>query len=188
MCEMTCMCRSYPIDGFVVQTDVSSWSGKYLYSDCSIGKPDHITIDDQTERDTFLNKTSRIFVVGILAGIARIAIAIFHTLGHLFAAVFTRKKGHLFHAAKGAAELLRGILETFPIGGRIFASTYNPIGCGRASLDPDIERGRTWWILKIYNPQIPDNFDRWMNNWSASFDTKGRQVPFTKGGTRYLKA
>lgn len=187
MCEISCICKCYPTDGYVVETKAPSWSGRFLYSDCSVGKPDYVTIDDKTEHDTFLNKWSRIAFIGIFAGIARVAIAIIHTLGHLFAACFTRQKGHLFHAAKGASELLRGLLEAIPVGGRIFASAYNPVGCGRSTVEPDLERGRTWWILKIYNPASPDAFDCWMNNWRPSHDSKG-QLPYTEGGSRYIKA
>lgn len=189
MCDMTCVCKCYPSDGFVAETKVKSLLGPALYSDCSVGQPDNLMdASFKTEHDTFLNKVSRTFIAGILGGIARLAIGIIHTIGHLFAAIFTRQKGHLFHAAKGASEMLRGLIEAIPVGGRIFASVYNPSGCGRNTVDPDVEKGRTWWIIKIHNPLAPDNFDRYMNNWIPQYHANGQQLPFTQGGSRYLKA
>jgi hypothetical protein len=67
------------------------------------------------------------------------------------------------HAAKGSCEALRGGIETIPIIGRIFANFYN----SRPLYDPVNEGARTWWMIKIYNPQQPDGLDHWMNLWQG---------------------
>ncbi len=137
------------LHGMVWETNVESFTGEYLYSDFAVGKG---------EKDTTLNSLTQVPVVGIVAGVARVALGVIHTIGHLLAALFTLKKGHLFHAAKGACEILRGIIESIPIIGRIFANLCN------ASYDAD-EGNRSWWIIKIYNPEKPDGLDQWMDNW-----------------------
>jgi hypothetical protein len=141
------------LHGMVIETDVESLTGNYLYSDFATGKG---------EKDSTLNSMVQFPVVGIAAGVARVALGIVHTLGHLFAALLTLKKGHLFHASKGACEILRGAIETIPIIGRIFANLFNStIACD------DLDEGnRSWWMIKIYNPNKPDGLDKWMDNWS----------------------
>lgn len=188
MCEISCVCRSYPPEGIVVETTEINLLGSFFYSDCSVGNPENNSAKGKMEQVPVLNKLSRIPVMGIFMGIARIALAIIHSLGHLFIFCVRPTKGHLFHAAKGACELLRGIIEAMPLIGRIFASIYNPTGCGRAKLDADHESGRTWWILKIYNPRKPDPVDRWMVNWYPRKDDHGRPIRYTRGGTSYIKA
>lgn len=140
------------LHGMVWETDVESFTGKYLYSDFATGK---------AEKDCTLNTLVKIPFVGIAAGVARVALGIIHTVGHLLGALFTFKKGHLFHASKGACEILRGVIESLPIIGRIFANTYNFV----PFYDPD--GVRTWWMIKIYNPNKPDGLDQWMDNWST---------------------
>jgi hypothetical protein len=140
------------LHGVVVETDVESLTGKYLYSDFATGKG---------KKDSTLNTLTKIPFVGIIAGVARVGLGIIHTIGHLFAALFTLQKGHLFHASKGTCEILRGIIETVPIIGRIFANFYN----STPVYDPYGEGGRAWWMIKIYNPKNPDGLDKWMNNW-----------------------
>lgn len=138
------------LNGFVVQTDVESWTGKALYSDFAMGK---------ANKDTPLNRVIKIPVIGIVGGLARVALGIIHTVGHLFLALVTRKKGHLFHAAKGGCEILRGLIEAMPGLGRLFAYKYNPSYASRRL------GTRSWWIIKIYNPKKPDGLDQWMDNW-----------------------
>ncbi len=92
-----------------------------------------------------LNDMSKISVVGIFAGITRVALAAIHTVGHLFAALFTFNQGHLYHAAKGGCEMLKGTIEAIPFVGRKFARAYTEHGL--------------WWIIKIYNPENPDSLD-----------------------------
>lgn len=136
------------LHGMVWETNVESFTGKYLYSDFAIGK---------AKKDTALNNLVQIPLIGIAAGITRVALGLIHTVGHLLGALFTFKKGHLFHASKGACEILRGIIETIPVIGRLFANQYNSSEDGNA---------RSWWMIKIYNPKKPDGLDKWMDNWS----------------------
>jgi hypothetical protein len=135
----------------VWETDVESFTGEYLYSDFATGRG---------EKDTTLNSLVKIPFVGIVAGVARVALGLIHTVGHLLAALLTCKKGHLFHASKGTCEILRGIIEAIPIIGRIFANAYD----STAMYDFG-EGGRSWWMIKIYNPEKPDGLDQWMDNW-----------------------
>lgn len=137
------------LHGIVVKANIESFTGKYLYSDFATGKG---------EKDSALNIAAKIPLVGVVAGVVRIALAIIHTVGHLFAALVTFKEDHLWHAAKGACELLRGLIETIPIIGRIFANCFN--------YDDKDYDCRSWWMIKIYNPEKPDGLDLWMNNWS----------------------
>ncbi len=151
------------LHGMVIETDVESFTGKYLYSDFATGRG---------EKDSTLNSLAKIPFVGIAAGIARVALGILHTIGHLFAALFTLQKGHLFHAAKGACEILRGVIESTPIVGRIFANSYNSVSI--TFTDFDDEGDRSWWMIKIYNPNKPDGLDLWMNDWkNYPFYVKG---------------
>lgn len=139
------------LHGMVWETDVESETGKGLYSDFATGNG---------EKDTQLNQLVRIPFIGIVAGLARIALGIIHTVGHLVGALLTFKKGHLFHAAKGSCEILRGVIETIPVIGRIFAYSFS----STAEFDFG-HGGRSWWMIKIYNPQKPDGLDQFMNWW-----------------------
>lgn len=140
------------LHGMVLETRTESITGKYLYSDFASGK---------ASKDTTLNLLTKIPFVGIAAGVARVALGIIHTVGHLLAATFTFKKGHLFHAAKGGAEILRGAIEALPIIGRLFANQYN----SAPVVDMYGDGGRSWWMIKIYNPDKPDGLDIWMDLW-----------------------
>lgn len=146
------------LHGMVLETNVESITGKYLYSDFATGK---------AQKDTTLNNLVKFPLIGIAAGVGRVALGIIHTVGHLLAALVTLNKGHLYHAAKGMCEILRGTIETIPFVGRYFAFTYN------YTPDPDFddfrfgpEGTRSWWMIKIYNPEKPDGLDKWMDNWS----------------------
>lgn len=100
----------------VSSSDVNSFTGKYLYSDFVTGG----------EKENILNSWAKIPVIGIAVCVAKVALGIIHTFGHLFAALFTLKKGHLFHASKGACETLKATIGALPIVGRIFVNCYNP--------------------------------------------------------------
>lgn len=142
--------------GLIVETNVGSLTGKYLYSDFASGRG---------QKNTPLNTIVKIPVIGIAGGIARIGLGIIHTFGHLIAALVTLKKGHLYHAAKGGCEILRGTIETTPLIGRIFANTYNGIPCSDFFAINASIGNRSWWMLKIYDPAKPDGLDQWMGNW-----------------------
>ncbi len=144
------------LHGIVIETHVESYTGKILYSDYARGRGG--------EKDSILNVCTKIPFIGIGAGLVRILLGIIHSVGHLLAAIFTQKKGHLFHTAKGVCEILRGSIETVPIVGRIFANVYNN-SFGLPPLDFDNIGVRSWWMIKIYNPEKPDGLDHWMHNW-----------------------
>lgn len=139
--------------GLVMETTVESWTGDFLYSDYATGKG---------EKNSTLNTAVEIPFVGILAGVMRVVLGIIHSIGHLIAALVTGKKGHLFHAAKGGCEILRGLIEALPIIGRIFANLYN----SNPWYDPEDIGTQCWWMIKIYNPLKADGLDQWMDNWN----------------------
>lgn len=146
------------LNGMVVETTAESWTGEYLYSD-------YATLYGAAEKDSFLNKWAKIPMLGIFVGITRIALGIIHTIGHLISYLYTQNRGHLFHAAKGCCEILRGFIEATPLIGRVFANLYNP-NILLVEWDPaDGNGARSWWMLKIYNPDKPDGLDKWMGNW-----------------------
>lgn len=136
------------LQGIVVETRAESLTGHYFYSDRM-----HSDEPTSIEIQPFLNQLSTINIIGIAAGIIRMALAIIHCIGHLFATILTFNKGHLFHVAKGGCEFLRGFIEAIPFIGRIFANVYYHHG--------------EWWIIKIYNPMRPDTLDEYANNWDS---------------------
>lgn len=152
---------SHLLRGIVVETNAESLTGSLLYSDyADRGTQMNSHIPENASKDSVLNKATRIPVVGIVAGVARVALGAIHAVGHLFAALITQNKGHLWHAAKGGCEMLRGIIEAIPVVGRIFANTFSaPDRCG----SPD----RSCWMIKMYNPEKPDGLDSFMHNWKT---------------------
>lgn len=98
------------------KTNASSLTGPYLYSDVfdygNSGKP----IDSPFP----LHEWAQIPLLGCLAGVVRIVLAIIHILGHLLTTICCNK-GHLKHAVKGIAELFRGVIEAIPLVGNIFS-------------------------------------------------------------------
>lgn len=136
--------------GIVVETKTTSFLGSLMYSERRYPNPQEpVTFSLQP----MLNDLSRISVVGIFAGITRVALAAIHTVGHLFAALFTFNQGHLYHAAKGGCEMLKGLIETLPFVGRKFARLYTGNG--------------VWWMIKIYNPEKPDSLDLHVGLWKT---------------------
>ena len=145
--------------GIVVETKAGpGFTGSFLYSDTYHEECDPTKQNEQPfETVRFgsgntLNDLSRIPIIGIAAGVARMALAVFHVLSHLFCALITFDKGYCYHAAKGGCEFLRGFIEAIPVVGRVFANHYVPNG--------------EWWIIKIYNPDHPDTLDRYTGNWA----------------------
>ncbi len=164
----------------IYRTNITSLTGPYFYSDQAFGIQKFLDIDLTITRsreefkhigsydkiqDPALNKLARIPLLGLVAGIVRIALGVIHILGHLLAAPFAREQGNLGHAAKGGCEILRGVIESIPIIGRIFANTYSP--------DPHTAKSRlgiscsgNYFIMKIYNASRPDTLDQYSNNWN----------------------
>lgn len=142
------------LQGIVVETKTQAGlTGAFLYSDryyrSEDPRNDHVTV--VLAPGDILNCLSKIPLIGIAAGLTRMALAVIHSLGHLFAALITFDKGHCVHAAKGGCEFLRGFIEAIPGLGRNFATYY-------------VENGE-WWIMKIYNPDMPDTLDRHAGYW-----------------------
>ncbi len=136
------------LQGIVVETRTESLTGKLFYSDRM-----HDEFQSIYPQHPLLNSLSKIYFIGMAAGVIRMALAAIHTVGHLLAAALTWDKGHCYHAAKGGCEFLRGLIEAIPVAGRIFARWYNQNG--------------DWWIIKIYNPDKPDTLDKYAEYWSG---------------------
>jgi hypothetical protein len=166
---------SHLLSGIVIETHAESLTGSVLYSDVR-----HTAVHGDPNRydpynpfrkvpsSSYLNGMAQIPILGIVAGVARVALGAIHTVGHLFAALITQNKGHLWHAAKGGCEMIRGVIEAIPLIGRIFAGTYG------ISWNPDqfpfpswCETRFCWWMIKMYNPEKPDALDSFVNNWNA---------------------
>lgn len=155
--------------GFVIATDVESFTGPYLYSDYA-----HLELDTSThpelhnlmrsingrlykEHTTTLNNLSKLPVIGILAAITRVALACIHIVIHSAQALIFQEKGHLYHAAKGVCEIYRGLVDAIPIVGRLYSI------CKYSHTAP--EYSKHWTILKIYNPNKPDLVDELNGFW-----------------------
>ncbi len=134
------------LQGIVIETTTrKSWTGDLIYSDRR---------HDQDGIPTYgLNELATQPIIGRAGGILRMALSVIHSLGHLFMALVTWNKGHCVHAAKGACEFLRGLIEAIPFLGTKFAREYGAAG--------------EWWIIKIYNPQAPDSLDHYTNFWRS---------------------
>lgn len=147
---------------FVVKTDVNSITAPYLYSDyCYKVAPN----SEPLIQDPLLNQWARIPLIGIIAGLARKTLALIHIAGHLACAVATLEKGHLFHALKGGCEFVRGHIESLFLIGRIFSWVF--------STPPNYWNkehytgSQSWWIVKIFNPNSPDDLDRYNQYWKG---------------------
>lgn len=160
------------LNGIVVETDIGSFTGKYLYSDYIQGPKYGHRVGVKQEyynKDSALNKLAKIPVLGVAAGVARIALGIIHAIGHLIAALITLQNGHLYHACKGLCEILRGSIESIPVIGNLFAIKYHDIpSCQCGCCSPCY----SWWMIKIYNPQIPDDLDKYISDWEKCPDTQ----------------
>lgn len=93
------------------------------------------------------------------AGIARIALGVIHILGHLLAVPFAIKQVNLAHAAKGGCEIVRGVIESIPIMGRIFVNTYSPDPHTAKSIGR-ISCSGNYFMMNIYNASRPDTLDQ----------------------------
>ncbi len=146
----------------ILETSVSSKTGPYLYSDWSWHDTDMMG-------DTCLNTFCQIPFIGSLGGICRIVLAIIHTINHLFMAMVTLEKGHLFHAAKGVCELLHGCIETIPIIGQIFDCCFS---CDQRN--PTAPYSSGYFILSISDPEHPS----WIFKLENGTDEKGTLSSF----------
>jgi len=147
------------------ETKVTSCTGKWLYSDCfvQVGQTRQ-GLDSTIDETPLLNKIER---WGFFGGLARMILAIIHTIGHTLALVFNaikgeRKKceGHYYHIQKGGLEFVRGFITSIPIVGRIAAwkkDVFIPV-CphffGRITIQK-----KSFFLLRIRNPDKPNYFD-----------------------------
>jgi|SRR3989344_2111183 len=168
----------------ILSTTCSSITGKILYSDVYRQEP---KVEDSSE--TFpikyvnetptLNKWAMIPLVGSLAGISRMALAVIHMLGHTFAALIVWDKGHFCHVAKGAAEFLRGAIETIPIVGSFFGFFYDmPIGSYKFGMSPCKNVYMySFFLIKIQNPQKDDSIDNLIDEGIYQHKINASQIP-----------
>ncbi len=155
--------------GFVVATEVESFTGPYLYSDYAFSEFDTASYPALhnvlrgfdwkmgVEHTTKLNELSTVPFIGILAAIARVAFACIHIAIHSAQALIFQEKGHLYHAAKGVCEIYRGLVDAIPVIGRIYSM------CKYSHTGP--EYSTHWTIMKIYNPSKPDLVDELNGLW-----------------------
>lgn len=149
--------------GYVVETTAKSFTGNLLYSDY-LNVKDY---DRDIEQTTFLNMLAYVPVLGIVTGVARIALGIIHVLGHLVLAAVcsSTSKGHLYHAAKGLIEIGVGCIEAMPIVGRVYAWLVRPSSCVPRVIAQSV-KNHSFAILKIYNPEQPDSLDTYSSLWA----------------------
>lgn len=160
----------------IMETDVGSITGKYLYSD--YGHQKSYDSEDNLQEikihESKLNKFAKIPLIGRMAGIMRIALGAIHIIAHLFAAIVTFKKGHLFHVSKGMCEILRGVIETIPIIGCLFAiyfvPDFEPSQSSKQKQQMYISYNS--FIIKIYHPHKKDLLDDIVGDWQKVPDSK----------------
>jgi hypothetical protein len=146
----------------ILKTNCGSLTGNLLYSDTYAKTKGLYDSGPSIYVMPTLNTLAAIPLLGPLAGILRVALAIIHMIGHTVAALIFWNTGHFCHVAKGGTELLRGVIEMIPIVGRLFAWFYD----ARAPLIPTSQSSTkysySWFILKISNPFLCDEIDRYL--------------------------
>lgn len=146
------------------QCRTESFTGRLLYSDYYAEVESH----DSVGRITFLSRIATIPFLGIAAGVMRVALAMLHGIIHSCKMIFShgRRKDHLVHVIKGAAEALRGVFEAVPIVGRLFAIWMTPIGTLSSFLCYGCPGCRGWkrsysvFLIKLYHPEKLDEIDK----------------------------
>lgn len=176
-----------------VSSTRESWTGNIIYSDSY-----HVEkcCDPDTNDLPLLNRLARIPVIGRLAGIARVAISIIHIVGHAIAALVLWDKQHLPHVAKGATELVRGLIESIPIVGFIFALKYdrgpmidgfdehehNKISAYHENCNKNEYRKSRFFLIKIYNPNQIDQLAIFDPITQLSVDSKKLNIEDLRAG------
>ena len=164
-----------------------------VFIDCSKSKSERdlqhsLNLENKPEvrynftKKSFLNKCAAIPIVGILAGITRVVLAIIHIIGHLLASLIYWKKDHLYHVAKGGAELLRGVIEMIPVIGRVFVwahdarkhRIWHPISdlLGFKYNNSYLNTEYSVFLVRIKNLTAPDEIDE-----CISFDKSNPPSP-----------
>lgn len=147
------------LQGIVIENTLPlTWTGELLYSDKDydyLGK-NIITGKMMIEESyPFSDYLAMIPIIGIAAGITRIAFAALHMLNHSLAFVFSLDRRHFAHLAKGLCELFKAAIQSTPIIGNIFAYLWV---CKLKGF---------WWMIKIYNPNSPDSLDIHADYWRS---------------------
>ncbi|KKK67694.1 hypothetical protein LCGC14_2951500 [marine sediment metagenome] len=135
------------LQGIVIETKLPSWSGKILYSDT-----EHDLLGRLQVEYSDLDHIASVPIVGVVAGITRVALAVLHMVNHTFALIFTLDSRHCIHLAKGGCEFLKGLIQSIPIAGHLFTRSW-------------MKNKGEWWIIKIYNPNDSDTLDAHANFW-----------------------
>ncbi len=141
------------LKGIVIETKLPSWSGKILYSD-TVHHAEHYEDHSLMVEYSNLDYIASVPIVGVAAGITRVALAVLHMLNHTLALIFTFDSRHCIHLAKGGCEFLKGLIQSVPIVGHLFARSW-------------MENEGEWWIIKIYDPDKPDTLDAHANFWQT---------------------
>lgn len=113
----------------VLQTNVKSFTGNFIYSDRSWSidpKPNSTDFELKVHKTTLLNQVACMPCMSLISGIVRVVTAIFHTLAHLTLAAIYRNKEHCYHALKGCCTILEGLIEIVPIAGLVYAWKTSP--------------------------------------------------------------
>lgn len=104
--------------------NTNSCLGPYIYA------PDYSEQMQKGFADVIFHKGNLLAVgaqiplIGSLAGITRMALAVIHSVGHLFAAGVRCEIGHLYHTLRGGCAFFQGLIESIPFFGRIFAIVH----------------------------------------------------------------
>ena len=136
------------------QTNILSFTGKYLYSDqtwTNLPSPQDNTKYDLNVKTTTLNKIENFPIFGMIISVAKIALAIFHCSYHLIQAAKTKNMGHLYHARKGGLEILRALIVLLPIVGRIYVWKMGPPSSPDALKKP-ITNGSYVFLMRLEYP------------------------------------
>ncbi len=141
------------LKGIVIETKLSSWSGKILYSD-TVHHAEHYEDHSLMVQYSDLDYIASVPIVGVAAGITRVALAVLHMLNHTLALIFTFDSRHCIHLAKGGCEFLKGLIQSIPIAGHLFTRSW-------------MKNNGEWWIMKIYNPDEPDTLDKHAILWQT---------------------
>lgn len=139
-----------------------SLTGKLLYSDTYIQFPKADSQEKMKMQMPLLNKLAAMPFIGHFSGIFRSLFAVVHIAVHLVLALFYWEREHLAHVVKGCAEFVRGIIETLPFVGRLFAWTYGPPAFPLKFLNSKrakSEEEARCFLVKITNPDKLDKLD-----------------------------
>lgn len=150
----------------VLFTTTGSITGNILYSDTYVQRtiPSEGTAPVTLSKKPFLNRLAVIPILGSAVGVFRVALAVVHIVGHLFAALIFWDSGHLKHVAKGSAEFLRGSIEAIPFVGNIFVFWFDAqVPYFIESMEPQPFYAASVFLVKISHPNRRDHIDEYID-------------------------